>query len=96
MEKSFDKHTPVHPLPDEILSMKRDETVCQFCGVSYLIHTEIKKLENRIKVNLFYNFNIPMKILILNFVNINNHNFDPFLLKFDQKLSVVNEFFNIY
>lgn len=25
-----------------------DETVCQFCGVSYLIHHEIKKLEDKI------------------------------------------------
>lgn len=46
----FEKHTPMYPLPKEILSMKRDETVCQFCGVSYLIHNEIKKLEDRIKV----------------------------------------------
>lgn len=25
--------------------LPEDETVCQFCGVSYLIHHEIKKLE---------------------------------------------------
>ena len=47
----FEKHTPVYPLPSEILKMKRDETVCQFCGVSYLIHNEIKRLEDRIKVS---------------------------------------------
>lgn len=46
----FEKHTPIYPLPNEILTMPRDETVCQFCGVSYLIHNEIKKLEERIKV----------------------------------------------
>ena len=46
----FEKHVPVHPLPEEILKMKTDETVCHFCGVSYLIHREIKKLEDRIKV----------------------------------------------
>lgn len=39
---------PQHPLPKEIQDMKRDETVCQFCGVSYLIHNEIKKLEDEI------------------------------------------------
>ncbi|XP_065061232.1 golgin subfamily B member 1-like isoform X1 [Rhopilema esculentum] len=39
---------PQHPLPKEIQSMKPDETVCQFCGVSYLIHNEIKKLEEEI------------------------------------------------
>ena len=39
---------PQHPLPKEIQEMKRDETVCQFCGVSYLIHNEIKKLEDEI------------------------------------------------
>lgn len=48
----FEKHTPLYPLPSEILKMSRDETICQFCGVSYLIHNEIKKLEDRIKVNL--------------------------------------------
>lgn len=47
---AFQKHTPQFPLPDEILKMEKDETVCQFCGVSYLIHNEIKKLEDRIKV----------------------------------------------
>ena len=45
-EKDFVK--PKHPLPKEIQEMKRDETVCQFCGVSYLIHNEIKKLEDEI------------------------------------------------
>lgn len=45
-ENDFAK--PEHPLPKEIQEMKRDETVCQFCGVSYLIHNEIKKLEDEI------------------------------------------------
>jgi len=44
------KHTrPSHPLPDDILKMSRDETVCQYCGISYLIHNEIKLLEDRLK-----------------------------------------------
>jgi hypothetical protein len=50
-ENNFERHVPVHPLPDEIQKMGKDDTVCQFCGVSYLIHREIKKLEDRIKVN---------------------------------------------
>ena len=29
--------------------MERDETVCQFCGVSYLIHNEIKALELKLE-----------------------------------------------
>ena len=48
----FERHVPVHPLPEEIQAMTKDDTVCQFCGVSYLIHREIKKLEDRIKVCL--------------------------------------------
>ncbi|XP_039248468.2 uncharacterized protein LOC120326273 [Styela clava] len=44
-----ERHTPQHPLPQEIQEMKTDETVCQFCGVSYLIHHEIKKLEEKVE-----------------------------------------------
>ena len=51
-EKEFLKFTPQHPLPDEIRKMTRDDTVCQYCGVSYLIHSEIKALEEKLKVNL--------------------------------------------
>ena len=29
--------------------MPRDETVCEFCGVSYLIHHEIKRLEELVE-----------------------------------------------
>lgn len=47
----FERHVPKYPLPEEILTMSKDETICQFCGVSYLIHNEIKKLEDRVKVN---------------------------------------------
>ncbi len=39
-----------HPLPDEIRNMAKDETVCKFCGVSYLIHNEIKALEDKLQV----------------------------------------------
>lgn len=37
-----------HPLPDEIQEMTRDDTVCKFCGVSYLIHHEVKRLEKEV------------------------------------------------
>lgn len=29
--------------------MDRDDTVCQFCGVSYLIHNEMKALLKRVE-----------------------------------------------
>lgn len=48
-EKEFVHHVPEHPLPKEIQNMKHDDTVCQFCGVSYLIHSEMKALEERVK-----------------------------------------------
>lgn len=57
MNETFEKHEPIHPLPNEILEMKRDETVCQYCGISYLIHSEIKALENKIRViQTFFNY----------------------------------------
>ena len=37
-----------HPLPDDIQQMDRDDTVCKFCGVSYLIHHEIKQMQNEV------------------------------------------------
>ena len=43
------RFVPRHPLPQEIQQMKKDETVCKFCGVSYLIHNEMKALEERVK-----------------------------------------------
>jgi len=44
----MEHYTPVHPLPEEIQKMPKDDTVCQFCGVSYLIHREIKALEDKL------------------------------------------------
>ena len=45
-------YVPQHPLPPEIGALPRDDTVCKFCGVSYLILNEIKKLEERLKQTL--------------------------------------------
>lgn len=47
-EPQFVKYTPQKELPEEIKSLPRSETVCKFCGVSYLVHHEIKALEDRI------------------------------------------------
>ncbi|XP_075719767.1 protein LEKR1 [Rhinoderma darwinii] len=44
----MEKHVPMHPLPDEIQMMPRDETVCKYCGVSYLILHEFKLLEDKV------------------------------------------------
>ncbi len=46
-KERFERYTPQFPLPADITSMSRQDTVCQFCGVSYLIHNEIKALETK-------------------------------------------------
>lgn len=47
--ETLDRYVPEHPLPDEVRNMQRDETVCKYCGVSYLIHNEIKALEDKLR-----------------------------------------------
>jgi hypothetical protein len=44
-QEHFERYTPQFPLPVDITDMSRQDTVCQFCGISYLIHNEIKILE---------------------------------------------------
>ena len=36
-------------LPKEVQEMDRQDTVCKFCGVSYLVFSEIKELEKRLE-----------------------------------------------
>ena len=55
----FEKHTPIYPLPEDILKMSKDETICQFCGVSYLIHNEIKSSVNS-KLNILTDTGDPI------------------------------------
>ncbi|XP_074046914.1 protein LEKR1 isoform X4 [Macrotis lagotis] len=45
----MDRHVPIHALPEEIQKMPRDETVCKYCGVSYLILHEFKLMEEKMK-----------------------------------------------
>ncbi|XP_006016527.1 leucine-, glutamate- and lysine-rich protein 1 isoform X1 [Alligator sinensis] len=45
----MDRHLPTHALPEEIQKMSRDETVCKYCGVSYLILHEFKLMEEKVK-----------------------------------------------
>ena len=48
-EKDLLRYCPERELPDEIKQLPKDEVVCKFCGVSYLIHHEIKELQKRLK-----------------------------------------------
>ena len=40
---------PEHPLPDELEKLDESETVCKFCGISYLIHREVAKLKDELE-----------------------------------------------
>ena len=48
-DKELLRYCPERELPDEIKQLPKDEVVCKFCGVSYLIHHEIKELQKRLK-----------------------------------------------
>ena len=36
-------------LPPKVKKMSRGETVCSFCGVSYLVFSEVKELEEKLR-----------------------------------------------
>ncbi len=61
MDNTFNLHLPIYPLPNEILKMDNNETICKYCGVSYLIHSEVKKLKEAIQVcfHLFSWYYVP-------------------------------------
>ncbi|XP_047246898.1 protein LEKR1 isoform X2 [Girardinichthys multiradiatus] len=40
--------SPVYPLPEEIKKMEHSETVCRYCGVSYLVFHEFHKLRTQL------------------------------------------------
>jgi hypothetical protein len=41
----FERYIPQKDLPDEIKTLPVGETRCEYCGVSYLVHHEVKRLE---------------------------------------------------
>ncbi|CBY41038.1 unnamed protein product [Oikopleura dioica] len=47
-EESVDFVRTNHPLPDAIQSMTLEDTVCKYCGISYLIHREVAKLKDEV------------------------------------------------
>ncbi len=61
MDDAFDIHLPIYPLPNEILKMEHAETICKYCGISYLIHSEVKKLKEKIQVQFDFAFEVILK-----------------------------------
>ncbi|XP_039929675.1 protein LEKR1 isoform X1 [Hirundo rustica] len=45
----MERRGPVHALPEEIRKMPREQTVCKYCGVSYLTLHEFKMMEDKVK-----------------------------------------------
>lgn len=40
---------PLHPLPDDILIMKEEEKSCEYCGIPYLLHTEMSRMKRHVQ-----------------------------------------------
>lgn len=47
--EQYERYIPEKDLPEEIQQLPHEETRCRFCGVSYLVHHEVKKLEEVVK-----------------------------------------------
>ncbi|XP_058700380.1 protein LEKR1 [Poecile atricapillus] len=45
----MERRGPIHALPEEIRKMPREQTVCKYCGVSYLTLHEFKVMEDKVK-----------------------------------------------
>lgn len=48
----MDRYSPLKELPKEITNLPQEDTVCSYCGISYLIHHEIKRLELKLQESL--------------------------------------------
>ena len=46
--EGFQHYVPEKELPEEIQNLPREETKCRSCGVSYLVHHEVAKLEKEV------------------------------------------------
>ncbi|XP_053807865.1 protein LEKR1 [Vidua chalybeata] len=49
LREAMERRGPVHALPEEIRKMSREQTVCKYCGVSYLTLHEFKVMEDKVK-----------------------------------------------
>ena len=46
--EGFEHYVPEKELPEEIQNLPLEEKKCRFCGVSYLVHHEVAKLEEEV------------------------------------------------
>ena len=49
MSREYERYVPKKELPEEIKQLSQEETKCNFCGISYLVHHEVSRLENHVK-----------------------------------------------